>query len=133
MLAGELAEAERLIEEERLIAEATGSPPVRNAAMWLAAWRGREQEASELIRATVQGATESGAGRMVGFAAYASAVLDNGLGRYDAAQTPPGRYSSANIWGSATWSWLSWPRRRPGPVTSRPSGRRWTGCPSAPG
>jgi DNA-binding CsgD family transcriptional regulator len=86
ILAGELSAAERLIEEDRLIAEAIGSPPVTNAALWLAAWRGREQEASELIRATAQEATESGTGRMVGFAAYASAVLDNGLGRYDAAR-----------------------------------------------
>ena len=45
---------------------------------------GREQEASELIEVGVQMAPERGTGRLVGFAAYASAVLDNGLGRYDA-------------------------------------------------
>ena len=48
--------------------------------MMLAAWRGREDEASELIEATVQEATARGLGRLVSFAAYASAVLDNGLG-----------------------------------------------------
>jgi hypothetical protein len=47
---------------------------------------GREQEASELIEAAVQMAPERGTGRLVGFAAHASAVLDNGLGRYDAAR-----------------------------------------------
>jgi DNA-binding CsgD family transcriptional regulator len=34
----------------------------------------------------VSGATGRGAGRLAGFAAYASAVLGNGLGRYDSAQ-----------------------------------------------
>ena len=87
VLAGQLAEAARLIEEERLIAYATRNPPIGGyAAMTLAAWEGREQEPSELIGATVSGATGRGAGRLAGFAAYASAVLGNGLGRYDSAQ-----------------------------------------------
>jgi len=87
VLAGQLAEAARLIEEERLIAEATGNPPIGGyAAMMLAAWEGREQEPSELIEATAPGATGRGAGRLAGFAAYASAVLGNGLGRYETAQ-----------------------------------------------
>jgi DNA-binding CsgD family transcriptional regulator len=86
LLAGELSTAERLIEEDGLIAEATGNPPIGYAAMLLAAWQGREQEASELIRATVQIATEGGAGVLAGLADWASAVLDNGLGRYDAAR-----------------------------------------------
>jgi DNA-binding CsgD family transcriptional regulator len=87
LLAGQLAAAARLIEEERLIAEATGNPPIGGyAALMLAAWQGREQEASGLIEATVQEATGRGAGRLAGFAAYASAVLDNGLGRYEAAR-----------------------------------------------
>jgi ATP/maltotriose-dependent transcriptional regulator MalT len=54
--------------------------------MMLAAWRGREHEASELIQAAVQEATGRGTGRLAGVAAYASAVLDNGLGRYHAAR-----------------------------------------------
>ena len=87
VLAGQLAEAARLIEEERLIAEATGNPPIGGyAAMMLAAWEGREQEPSELIEATAPGATGRGAGRLAGFAAYASAVLGNGLGRYETAK-----------------------------------------------
>ena len=57
LLAGELGAAGRLIEEDRLIAEATGNPTVGYAAMMLAAWQGREQEASELIQATARMAT----------------------------------------------------------------------------
>src|SRR5580704_15733278 len=86
LLTGELSVAERLIEEDRLIAEVTGNPPVGYAAMMLAAWQGREQEASELIQATIQEATPRGTGILAGSAAYASAVLDNGLGRYEAAR-----------------------------------------------
>ena len=86
LLAGELATATRLIEEDRLIAEATGNPPLAYTAMELAAWRGQEAPASELIEATVREATARGQGRLVSFAAYASSVLCNGLGRHDAAR-----------------------------------------------
>jgi DNA-binding CsgD family transcriptional regulator len=86
LLAGETAATGRLVAEDRLIAEATGNPPVTSAAMMLAAWQGREQEASTLIEATARRAAERGTGMLAGFAACASAVLDNGLGRYEAAR-----------------------------------------------
>jgi DNA-binding CsgD family transcriptional regulator len=86
VIAGELAAASRLIEEDHLIAEATGNPPARYTAMMLAAWRGQEQEATELIEAIAQEATARGMGRLADFAACVSAVLHNGLGRYDAAR-----------------------------------------------
>jgi DNA-binding CsgD family transcriptional regulator len=86
LLAGELSTAARLVEEDRLIAEATGNPPVAYTAMTLAAWRGREAQASELIEATLREATARGLGRLVNFAAYARSVLYNGLGRHDAAR-----------------------------------------------
>ena len=43
--------AAALIDEERLIADVTGTSLVSYAAMMLAAWRGREPEATELIAA----------------------------------------------------------------------------------
>jgi DNA-binding CsgD family transcriptional regulator len=86
LLAGELATAARLIDEDRLIAEATGNPPVAYTAMTLAAWRGQEAPATELIEVTVQEATARGQGRLVSLADYASSVLYNGLGRHDAAR-----------------------------------------------
>ena len=84
LVVGELASAAQLIEEDRLIAEATGNPPVAYTAMMLSAWRGREAPATELIEATLQAATASGLG--VTAATYASSVLFNGLGRHDAAR-----------------------------------------------
>jgi DNA-binding CsgD family transcriptional regulator len=86
LLAGELGTAERLIEEDRMIAEATRNPPVGYAEMALAAWRGQEGPASALIEATVREATARGQGRLVDLAAGASALLWNGLGHYDAAR-----------------------------------------------
>jgi DNA-binding CsgD family transcriptional regulator len=82
LLAGELATAALMIEEDRLIAEATGNPQLRNAGMTLAAWRGQEAEASELIAATLDEATAHAWTSND----YASSVLYNGLGRHDAAR-----------------------------------------------
>jgi DNA-binding CsgD family transcriptional regulator len=82
---GELAAAARLMEEDHLIAEATGNPPIALADMMIATWRGREDEALPLIEAVSQASAASGLGLMVDFCVYARSVLYNGLGRYDAA------------------------------------------------
>src|SRR5215469_15929762 len=86
LLAGELAAAAELLDEDQLIADATGNPPCAHATMTLAAWRGQEPEATALIEATVESATAHGAGTLVDLADHASAVLYNGLGRHDAAR-----------------------------------------------
>jgi DNA-binding CsgD family transcriptional regulator len=86
LLAGELTTTAMLIEEDRLIAEATRNPPVAYAEITLAAWRGHETQASGLIEATVQEATAHGLGKVASFATYASSVLYNGLGRHDTAR-----------------------------------------------
>jgi DNA-binding CsgD family transcriptional regulator len=86
LFAGELSAAARLLDEERLIGEATGNPPIGYTEMTLAAWRGREHEASKLIEATSREATARGVGRMVNAATSASSVLHNGQGRHEAAR-----------------------------------------------
>ena len=91
LFAGDLTTAARLIDEDRLIAEVTGNPPVGYAAMALPAWQGQQAQASELIEATSRAATARGLGRMVSFADYASSVIYNGLGRHDAARNPAWR------------------------------------------
>ena len=105
LLAGELGAAERLIDEDRLIAEATGNPPVGYAAMLLAAWQGREQEASELIQATVQdgdrtrhghagrlgGVRERGAGQRPGPVRRRAGRRRRGLRARRSGVRPPGR------------------------------------------
>ena len=82
MLAGDLTAATLTIDETRSIAEATGNPAPVNAPMILAAWRGDEPQASELIQAT----SEEAAARRWTSNNYARSVLYNGLGRYDAAR-----------------------------------------------
>ena len=82
MLAGDLTAATLTIDEARLIAEATGNPALVNAPMILAAWRGDEAQASELIEAT----SEEAAARRWTSNNYARSVLYNGLGRHDAAR-----------------------------------------------
>ena len=86
MLSGDLTAAELAIDETRSIAEATGNPAPVNAPMILAAWRGQEPQASELIQATSQ---EAAAARWTSNN-YARAVLYNGLGRHDAARDAAG-------------------------------------------
>jgi DNA-binding CsgD family transcriptional regulator len=82
LLAGEVTAATSTIDEAQLIAEASGNLPLVNAPMILAAWRGQEERASELIEATA----EEAAARRWTSNAYARSVLYNGLGRHDAAR-----------------------------------------------
>jgi DNA-binding CsgD family transcriptional regulator len=79
VVAGATAEAEALAEA----ATTAGGPA--GAAMVLAAAWGREGEATALIEAAVKEGDATGAGRLPGLAAYAKALLDNGLGRYPSA------------------------------------------------
>jgi len=99
LLAGELAAVARLFEEDRLIAEATGNPPVAYTAMTLAAWRGQETYAAELIEAVAREGTVRDSGTLVNFADYASAVLYNGLGRHDAARDAARRAFERDLMG----------------------------------
>jgi DNA-binding CsgD family transcriptional regulator len=82
MLAGELTTAAMVLDEAGLIAEATGNPALVNAPMILAAFRGDEALASELIDAS----SEEAVTRRWTSNNYARAVLNNGLGRHDAAR-----------------------------------------------
>jgi DNA-binding CsgD family transcriptional regulator len=81
LLAGDLAAAALAVEEERAIGGATRTSPVAYTDMMLAAWRGQTLSFEREIRE----AEELGIGRMAHLANYSAAVLNNGLGRYDAA------------------------------------------------
>jgi DNA-binding CsgD family transcriptional regulator len=85
LLAGRLTDAAALVEEDRMVADITGNPPVGYAATLLAALRGADEAASRLITAVRDEAWALGQGRIVNFADYASSVLNNGLGRHDVA------------------------------------------------
>ena len=127
LLAGDLTTVALMVEEDRLIAEATGNPPLWSAEMTLAAWRGQEAPASELIEATWQEATARG--WMVN--PYARAVLYNGLGRHDAAREAAWPAFERDQAGAGPFLDPNWPRRHPGPVTWHSSEPYSSGCPNA--
>jgi len=84
MLAGRVSDAAALVEEDRMVSDITGNPPVGYAAMVLAALRGTDT-ASQQITAARDQTLALGEGRIVNFAGYATALLNNGLGRHDIA------------------------------------------------
>ncbi|MGP0034044.1 MAG: helix-turn-helix transcriptional regulator [Solirubrobacteraceae bacterium] len=83
MLAGELSQAALLIDEAGVIAEATGNQALVNAPMILAAWRGQEARAAELMQASSQEAVLRGWTSH----SYARSVLYNGLGQHELARS----------------------------------------------
>ena len=83
--AGEFTAASALIEESNSISTATGYAPLAYASGRLLAWRGDEASARDHFESAVANATMRGEGRAIGQSGYMSAVLYNGLGRYDEA------------------------------------------------
>ncbi|MCW3003565.1 MAG: ATP-dependent transcriptional regulator, MalT-like, LuxR family, partial [Conexibacter sp.] len=90
VLAGELRAAASVIDEAEAVADATGSHLAPYGALALAAWRGREADVSALIHTRLEELASRGERVAVTQSQWASAVLYNGLGRYqhalDAAQ-----------------------------------------------
>ncbi len=83
--AGDFPSAKALGDEAREVSVAIGNPDVSISSLFLAGWRGREVEALRLIEASDRDAASRGEGRRIGAGRYASAVLYNGLGRYERA------------------------------------------------
>ncbi|MBB5782095.1 ATP-binding protein [Nonomuraea jabiensis] len=84
-VAGDLRGAALLIAEAGAVTQATGSRIASYARLMLAGARGREAEARTLINVTIAEATAAGQGCAVQYARSATAMLCNGLGRYDEA------------------------------------------------
>ena len=82
---GDLDGAETMMYEIRAVSEATGVRWRPNVALLLAAFRGRETEASGLIEPAVEDALARGEGLELAVAEFVRSVLYNGLGRYDEA------------------------------------------------
>jgi DNA-binding CsgD family transcriptional regulator len=79
--AGELDEGAALLEEAQAVTDATGSQLGLYGDISNAAWRGREAEASELIKATMEAVESRGEGMGV-TSQFTGALLYNGLARY---------------------------------------------------
>jgi len=85
MFAGELSLAASLVEQVEAVADATDTRTVRYSAIVLAALRGREHEAREVIDTNGKEFASRGEGMGVTATQWATAMLCNGLGRYDEA------------------------------------------------
>ncbi len=81
--AGEFAAAAALIDEADSITASTGNAPFGYASVLLVAWRGNEETALNHIAAALENPTTRGEGRAISLDSYVTAVLYNGLGRYD--------------------------------------------------
>jgi len=105
MLAGEFATAETLIEEANSITASTDpNAAVKYHAVLLAAWRGKPSDAVSLIEAAAADGTARGEGRLLGLTGYASAVLYNGLGRYEEAFAAARQACEYEDLGFHSWS-----------------------------
>ena len=137
--AGELAAAAALNDEAEAVTDATGSHLAPYGALALAAWQGQEAEALDLIKANIKGVVARGEGQGLALIDWTTAVLYNGLGRYEDALAPAQRAGEHRVelpfaWGlaeaveAATRSGLS--RRAAGALerlseTTRASGSDW--------
>ena len=105
LFSGELDTAAALIEETRIVTEATGASLTPWGAVALAALRGREQAATTMLNAAGADATQRGEGIGLTVIAWARAILFNGLAMHDnalaaaqeAAECPTN--SAAGAWG----------------------------------
>ena len=82
---GNLAGASSLVEEANAITDATDGRNVPYAPLALAAFRGREPDATRLIRETTEDFVARGEGMGLTLAQWATAYLHNGLAHYDIA------------------------------------------------
>ena len=85
LLAGEFVTAETLIDEADSIAAATDYAQMRYHSLSLIAWRGDAARATESLNVTAANGIDLGEGRVLGLTAYLTAMLNNGLARYEEA------------------------------------------------
>ena len=82
MFTGEHAAATALAQESAAVVQAIGGQLTPYGELGLAAWRGRETEARSLIESTKHDILARGEGVGLTVNLWSSALLDNGLGRY---------------------------------------------------
>jgi DNA-binding CsgD family transcriptional regulator len=116
LLAGEFAATASLITQLESVTEATGSSIAPYASLMLASLRGRETEVARLTGDGGKEPERRAVGSWLTFAQWATAVLHNGLGRYEQALAaaeqasqdsrvlPPANWAVAELIEAATRS-----------------------------
>jgi DNA-binding CsgD family transcriptional regulator len=101
LLAGDPPQAAWLLQQAEAVARATDHIPEPDGPLILAAWEGRERTAGRLIAEM----TASGDGQWLKTAAWAAALLHNGLSRYDEALAAAAQASAhPGELGPTTWA-----------------------------
>jgi DNA-binding CsgD family transcriptional regulator len=100
IFAGEFTAAADLLDEADTITAATGNVRMADFSLLLAAWRGR---ASGEFEAGMQDAAARGEGLAMASAEFASAVLHNGLGQYQAALNAARQACTHDELGFGVW------------------------------
>jgi DNA-binding CsgD family transcriptional regulator len=83
LFGGDFARATSLVEEGQAITEVTGSNPTAYGPVLLAACQGREDRATAVIESSREEVVRRGEGMGLIVIQWASAILYNGLGRYE--------------------------------------------------
>jgi tetratricopeptide (TPR) repeat protein len=83
LFTGEVAEAEFLVDQVTIVTDASDNQRLPNAALVVAAFRGEEHEARQLIEATTKDSSARGEGLALAVTLWATAVLSNALGQYE--------------------------------------------------
>jgi DNA-binding CsgD family transcriptional regulator len=96
--------ASSLIEEADAITQATQMAPLKYATLMLAAWRGREAEALALVEGGRLEATARGEGMGLGVSDWVTALLFNGLGRYQDAHAAAVRACAQDDVAISAWA-----------------------------
>jgi tetratricopeptide (TPR) repeat protein len=93
-----------LIAEADASSAATGSAPLWYTSLVLAAWRGQESRALQLIQLGFDDATVRGEGRAIALAHYVTAVLYDARGRYEDALAAAQRACAYEDLGLFGWA-----------------------------
>jgi DNA-binding CsgD family transcriptional regulator len=105
LAAGELTTAAAMTREAEAAVRITGNPAAQYGPALIAAWRGQQAEAAQLIAAATTETAARGEGLGLTAAAWATAVLGNGSGRYDEALAAAEQGSEdPDELGLATWA-----------------------------
>src|SRR5215469_4816046 len=101
---GNLEAAAALLDEADVIADATGTTPIKFGRLQLAGFRGDEAQTSMLIEASEPAAVARGEGVVLTIGEHTRAVLHNGLGHYQAVLEPAQSASAQDELMFSVWS-----------------------------
>lgn len=102
--AGELSQAAALLVESERIDPGIRAAILPYVSLLLAAWRGDEAASAELRPVMTHGAAARGEGAALTYIGYATAILDNGLGRYGPAAEAALTASTAGELAISPWA-----------------------------